>query len=65
LRIVVGPPALPADHWSRNMNLAVPQDLRVDKIYNLFSALDNLPRSQEADLLILVENQAPDLDTLP
>jgi hypothetical protein len=65
LRIVVGPAALPADHWSRNMNLAVLQDLRVDKIYNLVSALDNLTRSQEVNLLIIVEDQAPDLDTLP
>jgi hypothetical protein len=47
------------------MNLAVLQDLRVDKIYNLVSALDNLTRSQEVNLLIIVEDQAPDLDTLP
>lgn len=62
---MVGPFALPADHWSRNMKLAVLQDLIVDKIDNLFSALDNLPRGQEANVLIIVEDQAPDLDTLP
>jgi hypothetical protein len=68
LRIVVGPPTLPADNWSRNIKLAVHQDLIVGKIGKFIldaRQATKEPRGRADSYLIIVENQAPDLDALP